>query len=108
MVTVTTSWSGSPHAESRLLHAEMSAALRSAAQVQSVVIDHRTGVVDVNVCLPDGLTDAERDARRAAVQATLDVVVAEAFGNDGLVLGPVGVTERTRQTPSRDADKEVY
>jgi hypothetical protein len=92
MVTVTTSWGEAEPAESSLLRAEVAAALRSEAQVESVVIDHPNGFVAVKVRLPEGLTQAERVSRRASVRGKLDVVIAAAFAGEGLVLAPVLIT----------------
>ena len=86
MVTVTTAWDGGHHAESSLLRAEMNAALHSAAHVESLTIDHASGVVDVKVRLPGELTVWERDRRRAEVRATLETVVTGAFADEGLHL----------------------
>src|SRR5262245_61698939 len=89
MVTVTTSWGDPDRAESDLLQADMDIALRGEAKVESVVIDHPSGFVAVTVRLPEGLTRAERFSRHDSVRARLNVVVAEAFADEGLMLAPV-------------------
>src|SRR5215210_7931048 len=92
MVTVTTSRDGADHAEPSLLQAAMGVALRGKAQVESVVIDQPSGFVAVTVRLSEGLTRAERFSRHATVRARLDVVIAETFTDEELVLAPVLVT----------------
>ena len=90
MVTVTTAWGGADHAEDSLLCAEMNAALRGAARVEAVVIDHAPGVVDVEVRLPD-LAPALVESRRSWVEIKLSALVAGAFEAEGLSLGRVVV-----------------
>ena len=89
MVTVTTTWDGGRNAESALLRAELNAALRGGAHVESVTINHTTGVVDVRVRLPVNLTARERDRLRPWVQIKLASVITNAFETEGLALGHV-------------------
>jgi hypothetical protein len=89
MVTVTTAWGGGDHAESSLLRAELNAALHGGAHVESVTINHTTGVVDVKVRLPAGLAAQERDRLRPWVQIKLASVITNAFEAEGLTLGRV-------------------
>jgi hypothetical protein len=99
MAIATAAWGEADSAES-FLRAEMEAALGYAAQVESVVIDHLTGIVDVTVRLPEDLTDSEQACRRDLVQSQLEVVVAEAPTDEALVLAPV------RYSPSRKRHQE--
>jgi hypothetical protein len=90
MVTKTSAWGdAADHVEATLLRAEMDAALRGEARVESFVIDHPSGFVAVKVRLPQGLSRAARSSRRDWVQDTLASVVEEAFTDEGLVLAPI-------------------
>ena len=88
MTATATSWEDASRAESSL-RAEMSTALEHQAQVESVAINHATGVVDVAVGLPHDLAGAELDIRYTWVRWNLENVIAHAFAVEGLRLGQV-------------------
>jgi hypothetical protein len=88
MTATSTSWEGASRAESSL-RAEMSTALEHQAQIESVAINHATGVVDVAVCLPSDLAGAELDIRYTWVRWNLESLIAHASPVEGLRLGQV-------------------